>query len=786
MALFRRGGEQHAEKLVSKGKVEAAIKEYKKLLAEAANDTNLLNRVGDLYVRLGKPEEASEYYRRTAESYAIDGFYVKAIAVYKKIQRNEPGRTDVLRRLAELYERQGLRNDARLHYLQLAEQYLRGDDLPSAIDIHRRILELEPTNPSPRLKLAELLRQNGEVKAAVAEYKQIAQSMLQHDRVDNAIQVFERAIEADPQDLELVRGALAGLRRSGGPAVASRLLEYAIERNPQATSLQGEVESDEGSHLTPRERELLAAAVETPVREPEPERRAQPRKPAREERSVATPEEWKDLADLTDSAALVVDLGPVEEPATLVRPPPDLLSPRLDEDALLFEPESGGRNLLRPAFAPVPAPLEEEVEQEIDLTTSLLGDLEVDLTSTTTAPASTPAPPPIAAPAAPDSPFASREDDLLSEAAVFLKYGLHRKAAERLEEVLELNPLNFDAHRRLVSVHLENGDDAQALQAVRVALAASRQQDDEAPWLGIQEALGAAGYRFEGGQLVAEATVSRPALQIPEIANALSSLTAQPEPALEPQKESPKTESDEQEWGRAELRMTPPAPAAPPVVAEDILPPAALEFPDQESAFADADLLDGSAPTTSSWLSGPESTANQELFEEERQFLDLAAELRGEVVEELETLPKSPPQEQTLEEIVEGFRRGVSENISEEDADTHYNLGIAYREMSLLDEAIGEFQISAKDPRLKADSCSMLGFCFLEKGQPDLAVKWYQKALETEPLPDQQRLGLLYDLGSAYEAMEDREAAYRAFVEVCGLDDGYRDAVEKVQQLQPT
>jgi tetratricopeptide (TPR) repeat protein len=80
----------------------------------------------------------------------------------------------------------------------------------------------------------------------------------------------------------------------------------------------------------------------------------------------------------------------------------------------------------------------------------------------------------------------------------------------------------------------------------------------------------------------------------------------------------------------------------------------------------------------------------------------------------------------------------------------------------------------------------MLGFCFLEKGQADLAVKWYQKALEAQSLPVQQRVSLLYDLGSAYEAMDDREAAYRTFLEVCGLDEGYRDVVERVQQLQPT
>jgi tetratricopeptide (TPR) repeat protein len=231
------------------------------------------------------------------------------------------------------------------------------------------------------------------------------------------------------------------------------------------------------------------------------------------------------------------------------------------------------------------------------------------------------------------------------------------------------------------------------------------------------------------------------------------------------------------------------APAPRAAASDDIVPPAALEFPAEESDFADAELLDSSAVAGGSWLGGAAAPAGREqLFEEERQFFDLAAELRGDLEDEdqAEPLVQAAPQEQTLEEIVEGFRRGVAENISEEDSDTHYNLGIAYREMRLLEEAIGEFQISAKDARLRVDSCSMLGLCFVEEGQPELAVNWYQTALDSEGLSTQQRLGLLYDLGSAYEAMDDRGAAYRAFLEACGLDDGFRDVVDKVQQLQPT
>ena len=80
---------------------------------------------------------------------------------------------------------------------------------------------------------------------------------------------------------------------------------------------------------------------------------------------------------------------------------------------------------------------------------------------------------------------------------------------------------------------------------------------------------------------------------------------------------------------------------------------------------------------------------------------------------------------------VEGFKKGVAEHLSPTDYDTHFNLGIAYREMGLLDEAIGEFQIAAKEPSHLVLCCSMLGLCFLDKGLPELAIRWYRRGLDT-------------------------------------------------------
>src|SRR4029453_6089072 len=84
-----------------------------------------------------------------------------------------------------------------------------------------------------------------------------------------------------------------------------------------------------------------------------------------------------------------------------------------------------------------------------------------------------------------------------------------------------------------------------------------------------------------------------------------------------------------------------------------------------------------------------------------------------------------------LADIFKEFKKGVDKQLGKEDYDTRYNLGIAYKEMGLIDEAIAEFQLAAKDEGRLLECSSMLGICFLEKGMPKLAVKWFEKGLDT-------------------------------------------------------
>ena len=141
-------------------------------------------------------------------------------------------------------------------------------------------------------------------------------------------------------------------------------------------------------------------------------------------------------------------------------------------------------------------------------------------------------------------------------------------------------------------------------------------------------------------------------------------------------------------------------------------------------------------------------------------------------------------EEQSLEEIFKEFKKGVEQQLDAEDYDTHYNLGIAYKEMGLVDEAIGEFQLASKDPKRAVECASMLGLCFLEKGMPQLAIKWYRKGLEMPDIKEDEHLGLLYDLGSAYLEVGDIDNAQKAFMEVYSTNSTYRDIGSRIKQLE--
>ena len=144
-----------------------------------------------------------------------------------------------------------------------------------------------------------------------------------------------------------------------------------------------------------------------------------------------------------------------------------------------------------------------------------------------------------------------------------------------------------------------------------------------------------------------------------------------------------------------------------------------------------------------------------------------------------------------LSDILSELQEETSEAAEpEEDPETHYNLGIAFKEMGLLDEAIGELQkvchaVDRGAPFSQPiQALTWLAQCLVDKGAPEAAVRWYQKALQLPGLDSGSRCSVYYDLGAAYQAAGDNKAALTNFMEVYGSNIDFRDVASRIKTLK--
>jgi tetratricopeptide (TPR) repeat protein len=200
MALFGFNKQKvlaNAEKYVQQGKLQNAISEYEKILKNDAKDLTVTNTVGDLYSRLGEIDKATECFKTVGDAYAGQGFTVKAIAMYKKISKLKPSLESLLK-LAELYTQQGLFNDARAQYLQVAEEFLKASEFENAVRIFQKILEMDPENTTMRVRLAEVYIRLGKKTDAWQIFSAVAESLRSKGSLSGAEEILQRMLALDP------------------------------------------------------------------------------------------------------------------------------------------------------------------------------------------------------------------------------------------------------------------------------------------------------------------------------------------------------------------------------------------------------------------------------------------------------------------------------------------------------------------------------------------------------------------------------------------------------------
>ncbi len=971
-----------AEKLVAKGKIEPAIKEYERLLDDNPSDVNTLNRIGDLWVRINRNDEAVKVFSRIADHYSKDGFFLKAIAIYKKINKLDPSKLDIYAKLADLYGKQGLAMEAKSQYQVLADYYLKHGDPGNALAIYRKISELDPNSINVHVKLADLYSQNNQTKEALKEYDRVGRMLLKRGMLDEAVQVFKKALKIDAGNIELVESLVTALLEAKDYDNAIQIVQASIESstdNPRLLAIYGRILMTRGDMNGARaalERAHARDANDASVREalsdlyvrignadgalemllPIVEKAL-----GRGERGTAvemlnrllrvdaghTPtlerlvavysrlnEETNILSSMSSLAEAHVAKGHYEKAADvlekLIQREPQNSQHRTKlqfvrtqmggVDTMPVRPKPGGEVPVAPLSMEIEEPVptfdsfEEGPALSFDLDSS--EPLDLDLGSGFAQPAPTaPAPPPPPPPsrrlpsavekAAVDLDQEEGGEDLdfitehITEAEVFAKYGLAEKAAEHLRAIIERAPKHLAAHEKLYRILLEEADISGARAAARQYISVLQEKGDLSTVESVREEFVMRGHALEPAAPAPKPAPPRtptmeraiptpdevadelsfdldsgtpefsipagdaepqfsfdvpetetapsfemPAFEMPSVempAFEMPSFEPEPdlqstpspleefsfdapveEPVFEPasfdnapsaeelreldfyieqelfdearetlaalSSSFPGDDSVDERRARFEAASIPAAKPPADAYAPSVLSRAEIEsellfaIPDDDDDF----LMPAPPPPPPPRAAAPPPVTpvhEENLFADEDDFFDLAAELESELEEESEEVSLSE-EEQSLEEIFKEFKKGVEQQLDSEDYDTHYNLGIAYKEMGLIDEAIGEFQLASKDPMRAVECASMLGLCFLEKGMPQLAIKWYRKGLEMPEITPEEHVGLLYDLGSAFLEVGDTDNAQKAFVEVYGLNSKYRDIVTRIKQLE--
>ena len=383
---------QAATKYVQKGQFDKAIKEYQKIIDEDPKDIRIVQKVGELHQKRGDNVQAALTFIKVAESYANDGFFLKAAAVYKQVLKLNPSLVETNFKLAELYQQLGLMSDAFQQFQLVAAAYEQQGDVQASLGILKKLTELDPENVANRIRLAESYSREGMTEESVAEFTRVAAVLKQNNRADEYIKVAERLAFLDPQNMTLCRELANVYLAKGDTKRALAKLQICFKTDPR------DIET-----LT-----LLAQAFKDLGQ------------------SSKTISVYKELAKIFAEADRFDDEKAIWRKVLALAPD--------DQDALDWQAANG-------VAAPA-APVQAVAQEPSRVRARPSGHREVG---------------PEAVP------------KLLTEMDVYLKYGLHAKAAEHLKKILAVAPNNLVAHEKAKDLYLTMGDMRRAADELAVA-----------------------------------------------------------------------------------------------------------------------------------------------------------------------------------------------------------------------------------------------------------------------------------------------------------------------------
>ena len=667
---------------------EEAIEAYLQVIRagderEGEVELSVFNRIGDLYLRLGRVAEAVNYYETAAARYAEAGLYNNAIALCNKALRYMPEQTHLLRRLGEYCAAQGFMHDARRWYLEYAEQMmLRGSDR----DAFSALQEFADLSADPTIR--EILGRHLKL-----------QGLTEEARTQFVLAYEQRYRAGEEEELEKLKAELLEL----DPEIDFAQIEAEV-----AAKIAEEAER-QAAVAAYDPLSLGAISLEGPAAGADEERRAAEEEGDDVQASAAVepaPAAWMaEAAEAEPTAGAGVDAPAAED---------------------RVEPEA----------AEVEASGEEEYGDDVAESTEPLPYLDLD-----------------------DGPTVEAAGiETGTEDAPTLEVSLGEGAG--------LLDVTGEEEMWAGSVSLDSGeedpltliDDGRALAAVGQIIEAVRRLER------AHEAL-AAAERYGDALSAAEELVQLD----PDNVSAHQSRVQYAVMVGDEQRQL----AAYMDLGACLER------AGEAAKAESVYRHVLELWPEYEGART---ALRGVAGGSAVPEGGPAAAGD------EGDYIDLGGLLREEEGEATTrfVVPDEEPsgdEERDFAEILEQFKTHLRQHVAVDDRASHYDLGIAFKEMGLIDEAIAEFQIALRGGHAPLKVYEELGHCFMLKDQPNVAVKILQRALELESANELELLGIYYHMGRCYEALGKAELARDAYERVISLDLNFGDVAERLARL---
>lgn len=777
---------QKAQAYVQKNQLDKAIAEYEVLIRADPNDVNSVLRLAGLYLRVDKPAEAVEAYLKAGERYNRSGFYQKALAAYKQAVQLDPHSPVLQHQIGEVLISMNMKSQAVESLAKAAELYVRAGKPAEALDVMTRVVEAEPGRPDYKAKYGEMLVQAGRRTEALAVFSGLVELLKLEGQWEELARFYERILQLFPEQTAFgVDLARVYLRLGIAPKAQQRLkLVYdAGERSAEVFDLLARSYA-----LLGKNDRAVGAYVE----------------------KVRRLEAAGDREEVLKTWRRVLEIDPTNEQALRALGDGDTTRSTVTAKA---PPPSDSRTSSR----------------DVSVAEVVIAE-------------------PSPAKARPQAPAAtagsnSELSGILQEASIYVRFGIPEKAVRKIDQILARDPNNVPAlHKRVELIKAARPGDAVVdllhlaeiyeglgnMKAADDAVAEARKispqhpqlleflgelptgeqveievgtgsaddvvadvvelgDDSEVVFPDADEFVGDDGDRTEV-DLQALAGVDADIdvdidVDVDEGGDALAGEQAAASslggpPLWQAEIDEIHFYIDTEHFGEAramlgELRRRF---GDEPTFAEleSRIPGAAAKPAAKPAAKSPA----APAGTAAKSATAPEP-AGGAIFDLARE-LDMDDDLSfggADVAPGAEDVPD-------FEEIFDAFKKGVKEQLSDDDADAHYDLGIAYMEMGLFDDAVSEFEIARSGAAKAAEACYMAAVALTRKGDLQAAIGYYREGLKTPDMPQGMKLNLNYELALALDQAGDTRGALQHFKVVLEIDRNYRDVVQSLKAIR--